>query len=68
MHLIHRLLGDHDWETLSETQVPGIDIVKAGLQARGFNVEAAIDRLRSGFKIIHQECTVCGDRRTLRQP
>ena len=61
----HRVLNRHVWEDVDEYRVKGINLERTGFKGKGVGLEATMERLRSGFKVIHQKCTVCGDRRTL---
>ena len=71
--LVHRLFHrwTSKWKTIDEYKIDGIDwneLMGDELKIKGYGpmIKEMIDELRSGYKIIHQECMTCGDRRTLR--
>ncbi len=53
----------HKWETVDEIDIPPV----AGLEhIRGIDKQTLI-KIVNGYKRIHQECGVCGDRRVLHE-
>jgi hypothetical protein len=69
MNRLHRLFNQHVWKTIRETRVEGLsEKGLAGLEYKGTeDPVSVIRRLREGYYIINQECTICGDRRTIRK-
>lgn len=63
----HRLFRNHTWETLDEKYVEGLNIERTGVKVWGFNAMGQLQALREGYWLIHQKCTVCGDRRTIKK-
>jgi hypothetical protein len=69
MKILHRLFNQHVWKTIREDRVEGLsEKALGGMEYRGTEDPVnAIRRLREGYNLISQECTVCGDRRTIRK-
>ena len=64
----HRLLNRHVWRTADEYKVEGIDInrIKSVRVWGDYDISELLGKL-GGYKVIHQECSICGDRRVLRK-
>ena len=55
----------HHWKTVDEYKVEGGKKMKLGpMEGPAFLIQEIIDKAMGGYKVIHQECIRCGERRS----